>query len=243
MIRLVAGRDLPPERDTECAARIYGWREAYGEARLVQFFADEAGTALAFFDGAAVLDAPAAPSPEWVEFLRMLPGLRVLRTDGAAGQMLTSELSGTAAGGGLLRFAGAWPAAIPDEPAYRLPQLYPLLQTGFSALPPFDSWYVDVSHRLRHGVCHTAVCCADGQPVSMAMTVAESETAAVIGGVVTAPAFRRRGLASRCVTALLSRLSNKRTVWIAPANAAAEAVYLRLGFVPADVCWTEIYMT
>ena len=240
MIRSVAGRDLPAERDTECAARIHGLHKAYGESNLVQFFADEAGAALAFLDGIAVLDAPGALSEEWVAFLRLLPGLRLLRTDGVTGRALAAVLHGAVSYGGLMRFTGVWPPVAPDEPAYRLPMLYPLLQTGFSALPPFDSWYVDVSHRLRHEACHVAVCCADGRPVSMAMTVAESQSAAVIGGVVTEPSFRRRGLASRCVTALLSRLSDKRTMWIAPTDGAAERMYARLGFAPADEGWAEI---
>ena len=83
----------------------------------------------------------------------------------------------------------------------------------------------------------------DGVPVSMAMTVAETQQAAVIGAVVTAPSYRRQGLASRCITNLLAQLADKRTVWIAPVDTIAEQLYARLGFTICESQkWAELIL-
>ncbi len=241
MIRRIAGAALPPERDTECSARIHGLQYAYGETELVQFYSDEHGSCLALLDGVAFLDTPVNTLEEWRSFLRLLPGLSVLRTDSVAGKQLSVGLQMPCGTGKLMRFTGEAPPVDNTGSSCRLPELYQLLKSSFTTLPPFDSWYVDVSHRVRHGACHLFVIRREDIPVSAAMTVAETRRAAVIGAVVTAPDYRGQGLATRCVAGVLAQLADKRSIWIAPIDTAAERLYARLGFTLQDSGgWAEL---
>lgn len=241
MIRRITGADLPPERENECSARIHSLQNAYGNTDLVQFYADEFENSMALLDGVAILDIAEPFSEEWQSFARLLPDLRILRITGAIEQWLSCNKTALYTSGKLMRFTGKASTESSIETNYKLADLYALLQSGFATLPPFDSWYVDISHRVRHNGCHLAVETEGGAPISMAMTVAETQRAAVIGAVVTAPGYRNQGLASRCINNLLAILRDKRSVWIAPMNAAAERLYTHLGFT---VCeneeWAEI---
>lgn len=239
MILAVSGAELPPHRDTECSIRIHGLFKAYNTAEFLHFYSDGEGTSLSLLDGVAVLDAPAALSAEWLAFVSMHPEIRILRTDGATGEQIAAQGIGRLRTGKLMCFTGIMPAENPTSVPCRLPELYPLLQSGFSELPPFDSWYVDVSHRVRHGCCHMGVVMRDAVPVSAAITVAETDTAAVIGPVVTDPAFRRRGLASACLKTLLAQLADQPSIWIAPIDEYAAQLYARLGFTSQGK-WAEL---
>ncbi len=146
-------------------------------------------------------------------------------------------------------------------------ELYPLLRACFGdALPPFESWYVDVSHRFRHGWCRTAGIRTGGALAACAMTTAEcgpepaaaenfpgnrgtsceginpyNGGAALLGAVATQPEYRGRGYASRCLSALTAALQAEgRHVLLSPKNEYAQALYERLGFM---VCgeWGEIH--
>lgn len=241
MIRRIPGAALPPERDTECSARIHGLQYAYGETDLVQFYSDERSSCLALLDGVAFWDTPGDTTEEWRSFLRLLPGLSVLRTDRVTGKQLSVGSKLPCSTGKLMRFTGQTPSKGNAETSCRLPELYSLLQSSFPTLPPLDSWYVDVSHRVRHGFCHLSVIDREDIPVSAAMTVAETQQAAVIGAVVTAPDHRGQGLAIQCVTDLLAQLADKRSIWIAPIDAAAERLYARLEFTVQDSSgWAEL---
>ena len=117
--------------------------------------------------------------------------------------------------------------------------VYRLLCDAFpdGALPPFDAFYVDLSHRLRHGLCRiAAIEDPPGTPVACAMTVAEAPDAVVIGAVATAPQHRKKGYASACIRALLAE--DARPALIAPADDAAAQLYRSLGFSPCGG-WAE----
>lgn len=96
--------------------------------------------------------------------------------------------------------------------------VYPLLAQCFEdGLSAFDSWYVDVSHRLRHGCCHMVVLSDAQGPAATAMTVAECHGAALLGAVATRPDCRSRGYASACVSTLAhTMLAKGKAVWICP---------------------------
>lgn len=70
-----------------------------------------------------------------------------------------------------------------------------------------------------------------GHVVSAAVTNAEAPRIAVIGGVYTAPAYRRKGLSTACVGALAGELlAEGRTPWLYYRNESAGRVYRHLGF-------------
>ncbi len=64
------------------------------------------------------------------------------------------------------------------------------------ALPPFEAWYADMSHRIRHGCGRAYLLREADAPAAACMVSAEDETAGLLSGVATAPDFRRRGFAS-----------------------------------------------
>jgi len=72
----------------------------------------------------------------------------------------------------------------------------------------------------------------DGLTVGAGQTSAPIEGIVEIGGIATAPEYRRRGIAS-AVTAYLTRTlheSGVRTVWLDPADAGAGRAYGKAGF-------------
>ena len=73
---------------------------------------------------------------------------------------------------------------------------------------------------------------ADGRLVSMAGTHLQLDHAAEIGNVVTDPAYRRRGLASVAVGAVIKKLCTYETVFLQvfKTNPGAVACYEKLGF-------------
>lgn len=74
-------------------------------------------------------------------------------------------------------------------------------------LPEFEPWYLDISHRMRHGAARAVLLKREGHAVACAMTVAETQEEAVLGGVAVLPAFRGQELGTRTAGALLKRLA------------------------------------
>ena len=83
-------------------------------------------------------------------------------------------------------------------------------------LPDFESYFLDISHRIRHGVAKVYVIAdGSGEIVSTAAVSAISGTAAVIGCVATDSENRKRGLASFLVKyAAEKELSKGRQVYL-----------------------------
>ena len=255
MIRLAAEGDFSAcscPAATDGAVRIRSWHAAYGaQTQFLSSFTDGRGTFLSVMDGCAVLADLIGGSPdgaavdeEWAAFIAMPPDIRRVRCARAAGERLAAALHVPVTAGKMLRCGACPPAGRPDGPVpvrtVRAEGVYRLLCGAFpdGALPPFDAFYVDLSHRLRHGLCRiAAVEDPPGTPVSCAMTVAEAPDAVVIGAVATAPQHRRRGYASACIRALLAE--DARPALIAPSGDAAARLYRSLGFLPFGG-WAEL---
>lgn len=240
MIYAITGGQLPPWRKTECSTRLHSLWAAYGDVPFLRFYRDEAGNCLGVLDGGGVLDALDEPTEEWAAFLRLCPELCRLHTDDFTGKWLEKALAATGTSGKLMRFTGKIdPADASPAGAISLPAVYALYRDCFPAMPPFEVWYVDVSHRVRHGAGRVVGIENDKRAVSAAMTVAEFSGAAVVGPVATAPERRGEGLATVCLRALLGALSDFDAVWIVPDSEKAKRLYTRLGFA---VCggWSEL---
>ncbi len=224
---------------TECSTRICALKQAYGlSVPFIRYYADGAGTLAAVMDGFCVVDCPTILTDEWLAFLPVLSDVHTVHTDIQNGNLLVKQYDLTAKSGVVMRLDRELPLLAERREQPSLRAVYTLLETIFPPFVPFDGWYVDASHRVRHGLCHIATTQDNGKPISCAMTVAESADAAIIGGVATAPSRRRLGLAQHCINDLLRQLPQK-TVFISPNNTQARAYYERFGFEPCGE-WAEI---
>jgi len=240
MIRLAAAEDFPSVYPTESALRIGALKEAYGiRVPFIQFYTDGEGSLLSVMDSVGVLYAAKPLTEEWLTFLNFHPDIRRLHSDADTGQRLAAGGNWHIKTGVVLEYKGEIsPDAECVEETPPLQAVHMLLSGAFEEFPPFDAWYVDVSHRVRHGHCRLAAIMEEGRPVSVAMTVAEAGRGVLLGQVATDPAFRCKGYAGRCIRSLIQRTQGK-DLYILPANKTAESLYLKLGFRPCDH-WAEL---
>ena len=107
------------------------------------------------------------------------------------------------------------------------------------APPAFEDFYVDVNHKLRHGAMRMTGLTDNGSLAAVAMTVAESDSGAVLGAVACAPEFRRNGYASAVVRHIVNELINEnKTVFLHRARHVNAAFYEKLGFADCG-SWRE----
>lgn len=92
----------------------------------------------------------------------------------------------------------------------------------------FQSWYVDISHRIRHSCAKAVSLNRDGEIVSSAVLSSIYGNDAVITAVRTNPQYRGRGCGSALVSALCAEVTGM--VYLMREENKNEAFYKRLGF-------------
>lgn len=110
-----------------------------------------------------------------------------------------------------------------------LSEVYDILKSGSDGqidLPSYDDWYVDFSHRLRHGCAR--ICAVSNHAV--AVTAYETGTEAIISGVATKPEYRGKGYAKLAVLAICNSLETDGKVPIILAVGSMMDYYTKLGF-------------
>lgn len=224
--------------DREAAVRIRALWEAYGsDLSFLRFWSGDRGEQIALMDGQAVLVCDTASSgqenDELLCFLAMQPEIHSIRTDAQTAEWLFKHLGGQLETGVVMQPSGKLTAVSAAVRSFTERETYPLLEQVFgNSVPPFEAWYVDVSHRRRHGLCRLVGIEERGEAADVAMTVAECTGHALIGAVATAPMFRGKGYASACVSTLTHCLQNEgKQVWLSPKNEKAKHLYERLGFI------------
>ncbi len=241
MIRTAREQDMLGLSTDEAAIRIVAAYETYGmQTRFLQLFADECGTRMSLMDSVAVLHAPHGLNDEWISFLSMQPSIRAVRTDAQTAEALAERWHCNYKSGDFMTYFGS-DCPTTDTDHVRFEELYAFLHEYFS-LPSFENWYVDVSHRVRHGCCHIASIVRRGQVVCNAMTVAETTNDVLLGAVATHPDWRRQGLAGACIGHLIHQLSDSRRIHISPVNERACRLYEKLGFRITG-SWGEVLCT
>lgn len=192
---------------------------------------DEVTAVISSFDGHLSLYAlPDADFDELREFIRVVGGISLFCSLHNS-EML--EFSGEKCVA--LKFCGEVGEAEDFDTDHDLRAVYSLLKSGEDggiAMPSFDAWYVDISHRIRKGTARVF-----GSDTAVALTSAESENAALIGGVAVLPKARGRGLGKRMVTALTKKLfEEKKTPFVFSRGEEAE-FYKKCGF---DVMYSAV---
>lgn len=239
MIRRATANDIPDSGADESLIRICALKKAYGcSVPFIQYYTDEAGGFLSIMDGVGILYAPDL-TEEWAMFLRMNPDIRTVHCPFHLGKTLLTDNNWQGRGGEVLLYNGS---SIPPTDSIcvspYLPDVYALLQDHFPGIPPLEYWYPDVSHRLRHGCCHIGCIIRENRVISTAMTVAETDTAVILGQVATDTAYRRQGMAATCIKSVVNACQGK-SLYILPINEQAARLYRNLGFSPCG-SWMEL---
>jgi len=239
MIRKATEVDFTAQTSDECGMRIHSLRRAYGiEAPFVRFYADEYGNLLSIMDGVAVLCSK-SNFEEWAVFVHMNPDVLRIHCSVSVARILLTMGNWQGREGVVLKYEGedvSSSAQVCENPY--LPDVHALLTTCFADIPPLNAWYPDASHRLRHDCAKIATIIVDNRVVSTAMTVAETDTSALIGQVATHSDYRGRGYAKTCINSLISRCEGK-SLYILPMTDIAHRIYTNMGFCPCGE-WAEL---
>lgn len=121
-----------------------------------------------------------------------------------------------------------------------LKKIYELLCSADGSLKSgeFEPYFLDMSHKIRHGVAEVYAIYDDtGNPISTASVIALSDTSAVIGCVATTERSRKNGCASAIVKSITeSKLKQGREVFLHRENRIT--IYELIGY---KVCgkWQE----
>ncbi len=107
--------------------------------------------------------------------------------------------------------------------------------------PVFENFYVDINHKLRHNAMRMYGVAEDDTLVAIAMTVAESESGAVLGAVACSPDYRSHGYGSGIVKYISNILiKENKAVFLHRAKNANVSFYNNLGFEEIGK-WREYY--
>ncbi len=107
-------------------------------------------------------------------------------------------------------------------------KIYNILSSGADgdiSLPAFEDWYVDFSHRVRHNAARYAL-----SEASAAITTAEVECNALIGGVATLPSKRRSGGGKSVLLRLCRGLESEGKNVLVVSSDANIGFYKKCGF-------------
>ena len=102
----------------------------------------------------------------------------------------------------------------------------------------FEPFYLDLSHRLRHGAACAAEIRADGTAVAAAAAV-YTEQHALITAVGVLPEQQRRGYGQAVLRAVEAQLGDRRA-YVLRADQENERFYAQCGYVPCDTWCTGV---
>lgn len=148
--------------------------------------------------------------------------------------------------GAVLKFFGS-PYEIEEEYKLYAPtvkEAYDLLvlckEEGFEA-PDFESFNLDVSHKLRHNAIRMIGYKENGELKSVGMTVAETQTDAVLGAIASHPDCRNKGYGSLMVKILTNELlKENKSIYLHRAIDKNISFYSNLGY-KVQGKWCEFY--
>ena len=108
------------------------------------------------------------------------------------------------------------------------PKLMDLFNLEDYSSADFESWYVDVSHRIRHGAAKAVTLNINGEIVSSGIFSSIYNNDAILTAVSTQSEFRRMGYASALVSAMVCDIKGK--VYLMRDKNKNEEFYKKLGF-------------
>lgn len=182
-----------PEHGVE-AQKIRALFLAYGGGYDFCRFFRHGGTFLAALDGSFVIaEQPGADIEELAQFLA-LHGFTDIFCSEYMGQALIPLLNAEFTPVSLMEYAGEKGGALPAECSPS--EAWRVISSRFAI--PFEPWYLDMSHRVRHGISR---CISDGRAALVIQHAINGE--ALISQVSVLPEYEGQGIAG----ALLRQVS------------------------------------
>lgn len=199
---------------------------AYGfEYDFCRVYAQGERAFLSLLDGSAVLwAAQGADFGELADFLRM-NGFSELFCGGEAARELSARLGLAPRQALLMRFDGR-AQEFPVDYSPQLSDVYAIVGQAFGM--EFEPWYLDLSHRIRHGVSTAALA---GRSALVIQHRANGE--ALLSQVATDLLYRGQGSASKLILGVCAALSPDRVFVLCERR--LEGFYARLGFTVQEV--------
>lgn len=108
------------------------------------------------------------------------------------------------------------------------PKLMDLFNLEDYSTADFESWYVDVSHRIRHSCAKAVTLNVNDEIVSSGIFSSIYNDDAILTSVSTVPEFRRMGYGSALVSAMICDIKGK--VYLMRDKNKNEEFYKKLGF-------------
>lgn len=208
----------------------------------LQYHEKQVTAAISRLDNAAVLHAVSrADFNEIGDFLSML-GIAAVQCKNNTLHSKTGKVTRT---GTIMRAAEQRERTFKEERNPSLQDVYEILQScrnaGFEP-PPFPHFYVDMSHRIRHGAARSVGVRKQNILVSCALAVAQTDEAAVLGAVATRPENQKQGYGEMAVGALVSWLQEEnKEIYLLCGTLENQNFYRHLGFADCG-SWCEIYI-
>ena len=240
MISLVESREEQQKLLELCersafGCKIFSLADAYGFDKGFSSFWVDSGTEAVFAlsDGVMLIDRTPADPSEAVEFIRAVGAGAVMCT------LRTSEALGLKPQqtGEILKKVTPAAGESGHDPfaEVNIREIYGLLSdTGM--VDEFEPFYLDLSHRLRHGAARVFTRYENDDLTGCSVVSSISKTSAVLSAVAVDETRRRRGIGSSLVKQAEAALPGK-TIYVLREKGAHKEFYGGLGYQWCDA-WT-----
>lgn len=234
MIRRIQDeKQLLPWEGDPLGVRACAAAASYGiDGHVCQFWMQNEDTLLCRIDDSMVLCSGARA--DWDELAGFLPlsGARVVlcRREEAERLGFPVRTSGWVMLGEAGKDDGAPFCEVEENPSLR--ELYALLtqcETESFHAPEFEAFYLDMSHRTRHGEALSVGLRRGGKLAAAAFCTAKTGALAILSGVAVLPQLRGQRLGASVVRELQHRLHQPRCC-VYRAMDEHQSFYERLGF-------------
>ena len=236
MITLVEHQEQRERLRRLCEKTAFGCKiaavvSAYGfDKGFACFWLDEATDVIfCCADDVMILSGTLGDPAEAKEFLRVT----------APGVLLCAVRNAEALGCPVSETGDVLKKLLPDGEAAQRPQdevnireLYELL-AGEGMVEEFEPFYLDLSHRLRHGAAMAFTERREGRLAGCAIVSSISESAVLLSAVAVAEPDRRRGVGSGLVRRVEAAFPGK-TVYVFREKDQHREFYQKLGYAKAD---------
>lgn len=216
------------------SVRIASLLDAYGtgHAFFSIYLQDHHRAVLAQIDDTFLLMDRGADYADLARFFQLSPNFARLMGAYAPLEKIAARLPG----GVLDRYVrmaayAVIPANVPEVRIERSPDLRDVYAVEGATCAPFNAWYVDISHRIRHGCARAYLVRVDDEPAAACLISAESRWAGLISSVATGKAWRGRGFATALVQAACADLLGCGKLPVLECAFSLCTFYTRLGFL------------